>query len=143
MKITYRKATKEDMDYLFVLRKESMTPHIEAVGLIYDDAEDINRIEYRFDCAKIILVDGVISGLIKVVEEGNEWDLIQIQIDSFLRGQGIGKRVIADILERAFSNGASVKLSVLRSNPAKELYEMLGFKLYLVTPTTYEMCATN
>ena len=94
-----------------------MTPHIEAVGLIYDDAKHFNRIEYRFDCAKLILVDGVIGGLIKVVEEGSEWDLIQIQIDSFLRGQGIGKRVIADILERAFSIGASVKLSVLRSNP--------------------------
>ena len=29
-----------------------MTSHIEAVGLIYNDAEHINRIEYRFDCAK-------------------------------------------------------------------------------------------
>ncbi|MBJ7556984.1 GNAT family N-acetyltransferase [Marinomonas spartinae] len=134
---------KEDFAYLFSLRKESMTPHLEAEGVLLDDADHVRRIEYRFDCAKIILVDGAIGGLVKVVEEGNDWELIQIQIDACLRGQGIGKRVITDILERAFSKGASVKLSVFRSNPAKELYQRLGFKPYLDTLTTYEMRATT
>ncbi|GAA0357248.1 hypothetical protein GCM10009092_21840 [Bowmanella denitrificans] len=118
-----------------------MTPHIQAEGLTQDDEEHLNRIKLRFDSAKIISVKGKVCGLLKLVEEGDEWDLIQIQIDTHFRGKGIGQRVIKDVLKRAFASGASVKLSVLRSNPAKKLYEKLGFKPYMQTDTTFEMRA--
>lgn len=46
----------------------------------------MERIQYRFDCAKIIIVRSSEVGLLKVVKEGPAWDLVQIQLSSSYRG---------------------------------------------------------
>jgi ribosomal protein S18 acetylase RimI-like enzyme len=42
---------------------------------------------------------------------------------------GIGKALIEDMIAKGHARGAYVKLKVLRVNPAKLLYERLGFRL--------------
>jgi ribosomal-protein-alanine N-acetyltransferase len=53
-----------------------------------------------------------------------EWLLLMISVDPRLRGQGIGEQVARRALAEA---GGAVKLHVEYENPARHLYERLGF----------------
>jgi GNAT superfamily N-acetyltransferase len=54
-----------------------------------------------------------------------EWILLMVGVDPEQRGQGIGGRIIDYCLDQA---PGSVKLHVEYDNPAKRLYERIGFK---------------
>ncbi len=56
-----------------------------------------------------------------------------------LRGRGIGLCLIEKILERGRQTGRPVVLQVLRLNPARRLYERLGFREIELTPTHHLM----
>lgn len=139
--ISFRLAEENDKSFLLKLRIETMNAHIFNAGLTPNDSNHTERINYRFDCASIVLSGNEEIGLLKVVKEGSLWDLVQIQLISSRQRKGIGRKVILDVLNEAFKNNAGVKLSVFKTNPAKNLYIELGFKIYLETETTYEMQA--
>ncbi len=141
--LKFRAAEERDFPFLLSLRNESMNPHILNAGLIPNEESHLERIKYRFDCAKIINCNSLEVGLLKVVKEGLVWDLVQIQLKPSCRGLGVGKCIIEGVLKEAFSHHSSVKLSVFKNNPAKKLYESLGFKVYLETETTFEMQANS
>lgn len=119
-----------------------MDQHILNAGLAPSKESHLARIYYRFDCANIVQYEGRDVGLLKVVKEGNVWDLVQVQIDPSLQGMGIGQSLVADVLAEAYKNKVVVKLSVFKQNPAKKLYDRLGFKIESETEATYEMQAT-
>ena len=48
-----------------------------------------------------------------------------------LQGKSIGTKLLQSLVEEAREAGASLKLSVLKANPARRLYERMGF---VVTP---------
>jgi len=52
-------------------------------------------------------------------------EVMQIQIHPDNQGQGFGTKVIKKIL--GWSKFKAVELTVLKANPAKQLYERLGF----------------
>lgn len=139
--IGFRLAEEKDKPFLLSLRSETMNAHILKAGLTPCIESHIERINYRFDCATIVLNNDMEIGLLKVVREGHVWGLVQIQLATASQGQGIGRKIIAEVLAQAFKSGAAVKLSVFKTNPAKKLYTELGFKTYLETETTYEMQA--
>ena len=51
------------------------------------------------------------------------------------RNQGIGAQVVQEVIAAAAAKGQPVALQVLRGNPARRLYERLGF---VVTEETAE-----
>jgi ribosomal protein S18 acetylase RimI-like enzyme len=52
--------------------------------------------------------------------------LVYIAVDSALRGQGIGTKLLNKVFE--LSNDEDIALHVEYDNPAKQLYERLGFR---------------
>jgi len=58
------------------------------------------------------------------------WRIIDISILPSMQNQGIGSRLITDLQNEAKLQNKKVALSVLLTNPAKSLYERLGFKEY-------------
>ncbi|MCO5180903.1 MAG: GNAT family N-acetyltransferase [Candidatus Promineofilum sp.] len=52
---------------------------------------------------------------------------LSIAVAPDYRGQGIGTRLLARLLQEAAGRYASVPLSVAPGNPAAQLYERLGF----------------
>ncbi len=54
-----------------------------------------------------------------------EYFLIYIAVDASLRGKGIGSKLIQKVFETVEGN---IALHVEYDNPAKELYERMGFK---------------
>lgn len=73
--------------------------------------------------------DGRLVGIVIMNETGMEGFipeniLVYIAVDTNLRGKGIGKQLINEVISRV--NG-DIKLHVEYDNPAKNLYERLGF----------------
>lgn len=119
-----------DLDWLLNLRKETMTEHLLNSGMSIEDDELKKRILYNFEDTKIIIQNDNQTGMIKVKEDKEFFELIQIQISPKYQGKGIGKCVIEDLIKEAQQKSLPIYLSVLKTNPAKSLYEALGFEVY-------------
>ncbi len=137
--LALQSATEEDLPFLLSLRKSTMTEHLRRAGAPLDDAQHLARINYRFDDAQIVWLGGRPAGLFKHYRDAVGWRIVQIQIDPAFQGQGLGRRLLAGVLDRADAEGAPVTLSVLKGNPARRLYEALGFTPVEETELEHEM----
>ncbi|OJJ19201.1 hypothetical protein BKI52_20530 [marine bacterium AO1-C] len=126
--LAYRTAQTQDIEYLLWLRKQTMTTYLEQAGIATTDEAHLLRIHYQFENAQVILWKNEPIGLLKLVKGQDIWEIVQFQLAPKNQGQGIGRQVLASVLEAANSNQIPVKLSVLKQNPAKRLYEKMGFK---------------
>ncbi|WP_199545253.1 GNAT family N-acetyltransferase [Paraburkholderia kururiensis] len=135
-KITLRAASQLDVPFLLRLRKLTMTEHLQRVAVATDDETHYQRIRANFEDARVICEGTEAIGLLKLNRASDEWHLHQIQILPGHQGKGIGKMVLREVLAEARREGVPVSLSVLRGNPARRLYEELGFRL--VTETSID-----
>nr|WP_238937528.1 GNAT family N-acetyltransferase [Pseudoalteromonas sp. S16_S37] len=89
------------------------------------------RIRFEFANAQIVELDEKPIGLFKATyaEELNYWHLVQIQISTQYQGLKIGSKLIRDLIAKAGATKSKVGLSVINTNPAKQLYLQLGFKV--------------
>jgi ribosomal protein S18 acetylase RimI-like enzyme len=137
--LTRRPATPQDIPFLFALRQQTMNGHLVASGAEIDDAHHMARLMHRFECAELLLQEGVPVGLLKVSRDALEWVVIQIQLVPACQGSGIGAALLAEIVDEATQAGADLTLSVLKANPARGLYERLGFVIERENGFSYEM----
>lgn len=139
--LTVRPATESDLPYLISLRLDTMSEHLRKAGvqLVADEQEARARVHLE-SCA-IVLLDGQPAGMLKVVKRPDSWTIVQIQIAPRFQGQGLGTQLIAEALVEARQARVPVLLSVLKANPARELYERLGFTIVGEGELEYEMRA--
>lgn len=129
MQLARYHATVADIPFLLSLRRETMDAYLVASGVSTTDEFHLARLMDHFDCCDVLTCDSEPVGLLKVKRSPQEWEIIQLQLSGLLQGQGIGRSLIEDVLAEAAGAGAIlVKLSVLKVNPAKKLYERLGFE---------------
>ena len=83
--------------------------------------------------ASLILVDEQIAGVIAIRDEPQRLHIEKIYIHPDFQRRGLGTRLLSDVIARAACR--PVTLRVLVVNPARALYERLGF---VVTHTTSE-----
>ena len=129
MRLDRRKATESDIPFLLSLRRETMGSHLVASGADCSDESHLARLMYHFDYAEVLTNNGNPVGLLKVRREPEAWEIVQIQLSCQIQGNGVGRTLLEGILADAAIAGVEVKLSVLKANPAKNLYERLGFKI--------------
>ncbi|CAB3800337.1 GNAT family N-acetyltransferase [Paraburkholderia fynbosensis] len=127
--LTLRPALGDDESFLFELRKATMTEHLARAGEPTDDVEHRARLLHRYDTARVICIDGVPAGLLKAHRTDTEWVVVQLQITPALQGRGIGERALRTVLRAAQDDALPVTLKVLKGNPAKRLYDRLGFEI--------------
>jgi ribosomal protein S18 acetylase RimI-like enzyme len=139
MHIFRRPARLDDIPFLLTLRSQTMDHYLAASGLGTSEVDHRVRIMYRFDCAEILLRGATPVGLLKLVRDGVKWQLIQIQISPELQGQGVGSQLLSSTIAEANAAGATLSLSVLKTNPAKALYERFGFIAVAEDDHSYQM----
>lgn len=139
MDLTRRPATPADIPYLMQLRRATMDAHLAASGMDTSDACHEARLLHRFDCAQLLETGGRPAGLLKVVREGGCWEIVQIQLDPALQGQGVGRRLLQELIDEADAAGAGLRLKVLLNNPARQLYQRLGFAVTGIDGAEYRM----
>jgi ribosomal protein S18 acetylase RimI-like enzyme len=118
-------ATESDLPYLLDLRKLTMTEHLQRAGRYLDDEQHIHRIKLDYDCAHVIHYQNCTIGMLKFRKEGDQVDIMQLQIHPDYQDKGLGRKV----LEQVMKDANVARLSVLKDNPAIHLYHRLGFKI--------------
>lgn len=138
--ITLRPATRDDYDFLWALLVDTLRPYVEATWG-WDEAYQRTRFRDHFDPARqdIVLADGVAAGVISVERREDVIFLSNIGITPAYQGRGIGTRLIQDLLDEGRARGVPVELQVIKANPARGLYERLGFAVYDESKTHWEM----
>jgi len=123
-----RHAEEDDKAFLLDTYATVMRPYVEwAWG--WDEA--FQRAGFwkalRIDDFKLILVNGQRAGGICVRREAAERTLQMLILAPGFQRHGIGSSLAAAELELARNSGERLKLWVIKNNPAKRLYERLGF----------------
>ena len=135
----FRSATAADVPFLLELRRQTMSAHQLASGVIPSEEERERRVLYSFENARIVLLGGQPAGLLKVRREGLKWELVQIQLLPSLHGKGLGTALLGALVAETRTAGASLRLSVHKANPARRLYERLGFVIVEERANFYDM----
>lgn len=123
----FKETTREEfVDFLFL--------HLDKFG---DPKKDIQKcLNYAFSDEKSEggyalaafyenkLVGGLIMNKTGMGDYIPDWILVYVAVDGSYRGKGFGKQII----EKAFNTcEGRIKLHVEYDNPAKRLYERMGF----------------
>lgn len=137
--LTLRPALADDEPFLFELRKATMTEHLTRAGQPADDAEHRARLLHRYDTARVVCVDGAPAGLLKAHRTDSEWVVVQLQIMPSVQRRGIGERALRTVLRAGQADALPVTLKVLKGNPAKRLYDRLGFEVVGEDDTQFYM----
>lgn len=128
MSVKFIQATQNDKSYLLELRMDTMTHHLEVAGVFLTREEHAFRLNEFYECFHIIHYGGQRVGAIKYQITDDSVNLFQLQISSAFQGCGIGGLAMKKLITLASCAVLPVKLTVLRDNPAKYLYERLGFE---------------
>ena len=137
--LALRAATPADVPFLLELRDTTLSPHMRASGIEPSHEERVRRVMYRFECAQLIERAGVPVGLLKVTRDPDEWQLVQIQLVPELQGKGVGEALIRPLIAEAKQARVGLGLYVFQQNPARRLYERLGFRIVETTEHSYRM----
>jgi ribosomal protein S18 acetylase RimI-like enzyme len=76
----------------------------------------------------VAVVDGERAGRLYLGRLPGEFRLIDVTLAPSRRRQGIGRALVSWVIARAEDEGRDVTLHVEPWNPAKRLYEQLGFE---------------
>ncbi len=138
MNISFRAIKDDDLEFLFEVyastREEELkiTPWTaeEKAGFLsmQFQAQHAHYQEHYGDASfDIILSEETPIGRLYLHRGKDEFRIVDIALLSEYRGQGIGGKIMRDILDEAQASGKAVRIHVEHNNPAMHLYERLGF----------------
>ena len=133
-----RPATDADREFLWRLHRDTMRPYVDATWG-WDDGDQRRRFDAAFDPDRlaVVAVEREPVGTLRVERRPGEVFLAAIEVAPAWQGRGIGTRLILDVVEGA--GRLPVALRVLKANPARALYERLGFAVDGETATHHTM----
>ncbi len=141
MTLSLRKAEESDIEFLIELRDVSMRPYLVEAGMPTTREAYEHRVRYAFEHAQIIEFHDNRAGLFKAKfdEVRNHWSLLQIQLMPQFQKLDIGTSLLYSLIQKASETDATVGLSVIKSNPALNLYSRVGFKVISQNTAEYKM----
>jgi len=125
-----RPAREGDFSFAKHLYLASMKPLLTALGA-WNLTESTEAFASYFDVEEIQIVtaNGDDVGWIQVSKNDDAFCLDQIHLIEQARGNGIGERLIRNVIAAANMEGKVTTLSLVRGNRSIALYERLGFRL--------------
>ena len=129
MDVSLRPATESDYDFLWWLHGATMRTYVDAIWG-WDEAVQRQFFQVRFNPARMQIVEyaGEAVGYVSVERREESVFLGAIEIAPEYQGRGIGTGLIRDLQGEAQRQGLPLRLQVLQGNPARRLYERLGFE---------------
>ena len=127
--VRLRPAAAADFAFVHAARVAGLREHVARLWG-WDDAAQEARFRARFDPAgyQIIVVDGQDIGALSVLWSEQEVLLVDIELLPAWHGRGLGTAIVRASIAEAHAAGLPLFLQVLRGNPARRLYERLGFR---------------
>jgi ribosomal protein S18 acetylase RimI-like enzyme len=130
MIVRLRDATVADRTFIERVYFETQRWLIEALfGWRGDDFEGAKFAEFypRSDEMQIIVADGRDAGWLLVHRNEKEIEIDGIYIDTAHQRSGVGTYLIRELMGEAACAGLPLRLSTAKINPARYLYQRLGF----------------
>jgi len=148
--ITLRAQTKQDDEFLLALYASTRAAEMEQLPwsarqkdeflAMQFRAQSIHYDEYYPDALLgIIECGGEAIGRLYVDRREREIEIIDIALVPPMRGRGIGKRLLAELLEEGRATARRVRIYVEHFNPARGLYDRLGFRQVGTNGVYHEM----
>lgn len=138
-RVSLREATDDDHAFLVALYG-STRADLAMVPLDEEQRDALVRMQFHAQDVHyrqtsphasfgIVEVDGRAAGRLYVDRTAGDIRIIDITLLPALRGGGIGRALIQELLDEAASTGRTVSLHVAMGNGAEALYARLGFQL--------------
>jgi ribosomal protein S18 acetylase RimI-like enzyme len=138
-KLTLRPVRDLDLEFLFRLYASTREEELAVVPWTPEEKEAFLRQQFgaqhrywkehyggaSFD---VVLVDGAPAGRLYVDRWAREHRIVDISLLPAHRGGGIGTRLLRRVIDEAEAAGKAVSIHVEMYNPARHLYERLGFE---------------
>ncbi|WP_218312302.1 GNAT family N-acetyltransferase [Alteromonas antoniana] len=126
MSFVFVKATPSDIPYLLSVREQTMSEHLIRAGRNLTTEEHMQRVLHRYELAHIIELEGVNIGALKYNASSVPVQVLQLQIAPSFQNRGYGTKILRQLITT--HPDAGVSLSVLKENPALQLYLRMGFQ---------------
>lgn len=137
MKIEFRKIENKDFDFLWRLHNAALKKYVSQTWG-WDENWQRDNFAEEFDTrnGKIIVFENQDAGFLWYKETSPENLLVSIRLLPEFQNKGIGTRIIENLIK---NSDKPIKLQVLKINPARRLYERLGFQITDKSETHYMM----
>jgi ribosomal protein S18 acetylase RimI-like enzyme len=137
--ITLRPITPEDDSFLADLYASSRTEELAVTTWSDEEKSLFCRMQFNAQTAhyaenypgasfQIIERDGVAAGRLYVARWAKEIRIVDIALLPEHRGAGLGTQLLRELQEEASVAGKKLSIHVEQFNPARRLYERLGFQ---------------
>ena len=138
---TLRPATAADAEFLYALNKITLEEYVAQTWGSWDEEFQRAYFDEHFapNQSQIICVGEELIGVITRRWEPTCVYLADFRIAPAWQRKGIGTALVLSLLNEARRQNLPVELQVLRVNPARRLYERLGFRTMTETETHYCM----
>ena len=133
MKIEFRKCKQDDVSFILELKELGMKWYIEKIygwNIEIQKEKTKREIEKFIDTMKIIVVDNQDIGVTNFFEDKGKYHVGLIIVHPDYQGKGIATKIINDYIDIAKKEQKEILIKTYKCNPAKKLYEKLGFKQY-------------
>ena len=129
----FRKCKYSDADYILKLKELCIKWYIEIIygwNIEVQREKNIHELQKHKDDMRILIKDGKDIGVTTFYEENNQYVVGLIMIHPEYQGEGLGSKIIKEYIDLAKKSNKKIKIKVYKENPAKRLYERLGFEIY-------------
>ncbi len=136
--LALRQATDQDRGFCWQLHRQTMQDYVDATWG-WNEADQAQRFEASFDPSSALIIesDDQPIGRLVVDQSGAAVKILSIEISPAEQNKGHGSAIISWVIGHAACN--PVGLQVLKINPAKALYQRLGFVVVGETSTHWQM----
>ena len=136
--LTLRPATPADEDFLFELYTRNRQAELGAWGLDESMLASVMQMQFMAQQTTyatqypnahhdILLLDDKSVGRLYVDRAKDHFVLVDISLLPAVQGQGFGTALLHGLLKEAAEKSLPVHLQVVMTNPARHLYQRLGF----------------
>jgi len=129
MPIELRPALDQDFEYCRRLYFGEMRWIIEELHLDRTAQETSFRQQWNPAQVRMMALDGTDVGWLQTITQDGEFFVAQMFVDGPFQRRGIGTEVMKRLIGEATESNLPVRLNVVRINPARRLYERLGFRV--------------
>lgn len=148
--IYLRAFEKDEEDFWKEAFYDSVRSHFLSLNL--PESELNNLLEFQYQAQKldyeknyplisnnVILYNGERIGRLLYSTEHGDLHFIELAILTEFRSQGIGTKIIHWFFDKSRETNLPIRFYVEKINPAKRLYERLGFKVVADVNTHFQM----
>lgn len=137
--VTFRPQNDADRPFLFALYASTRADELAMVQ--WSDEQKLQFLQMQFhaqstyyaqeyDGCEFLVIEqhGKPVGRLYIDRTPDDLRIVDIALMPEARGQGLGTILLKEILDEAAAKGAIVSIHVENFNPARRLYERLGFE---------------